>query len=136
MDTKKRLLSKRTLLLNRLSIYFLDFFFDFKRKELELKLKEAKKRKKEKFALKIKAMEEISEKEKNKWKNFNSKVKTIRFLKSVFRLKFIYYLFCLKKSTSYRPRRGRASSRRINLKRAKTTKTKLFGGEYIQTNLT
>jgi len=44
------------------------------KKELELKLKEAKKRKKEKFALKLKAMEEISEKEKNKWKNFNTKL--------------------------------------------------------------
>jgi len=46
----------------------------FTKKELELKLREAKKRKKEKFALKIKAMEEISEKEKNKWKNFNTKL--------------------------------------------------------------
>lgn len=46
----------------------------FTKKELELKLKEAKKRKKEKFAQKIKAMEEISEKEKNKWKSFNNKV--------------------------------------------------------------
>jgi hypothetical protein len=44
------------------------------RKELEQKLKEAKKRKKEKFALKLKAMEELSEKEKNKWKSFNTKV--------------------------------------------------------------
>lgn len=46
----------------------------FTKKELELKLKEAKKRKKEKFAQKIKAMEEISEKEKNKWKSFNNKL--------------------------------------------------------------
>jgi hypothetical protein len=46
----------------------------FTKKELELKLKEAKKRKKEKFAQKIKAMEEISEKEKNKWKSFNNRV--------------------------------------------------------------
>jgi len=46
----------------------------FTKKELELKLKEAKKRKKEKFALKLKAMDEISEKEKNKWKSFNSKL--------------------------------------------------------------
>lgn len=45
------------------------------RKELELKLKEARKRKKEKFAQKLKAMEELSEKEKNKWKSFNTKVK-------------------------------------------------------------
>lgn len=49
-----------------------------RRKELELKIREAKKLKKEKYALKIKAMEEISEKEKNKWKNFNSKV-SLRF---------------------------------------------------------
>ena len=48
----------------------------FYRKELELKIREAKKRKKEKFALKIKAMEELSEKEKNKWKSFNSKLQT------------------------------------------------------------
>lgn len=48
----------------------------FYRKELEQKLKEAKKRKKEKFALKLKAMDEMHEKEKNKWKNFNSKVNT------------------------------------------------------------
>lgn len=46
----------------------------FTKKELELKLKEAKKRKKEKFVQKIKAMDEISEKEKNKWKNFNTKL--------------------------------------------------------------
>jgi hypothetical protein len=51
------------------------------RKELEQKLKDAKKRKKEKFALKLKAMEEISEKEKNKWKNFNSKVNYAFLLK-------------------------------------------------------
>ncbi|CAF0706676.1 unnamed protein product [Brachionus calyciflorus] len=46
----------------------------FSKKELELKLREAKKRKREKFAAKLKAMDEISEKEKNKWKNFNTKL--------------------------------------------------------------
>jgi survival of motor neuron-related-splicing factor 30 len=46
----------------------------FTKKELELKLKEAKKRKKEKFVAKLKAMEEVSEKEKNKWKSFNNKL--------------------------------------------------------------
>ena len=50
------------------------------RKELELKLREAKKRKKEKFAAKIKAQEEISEKGKNQWKNFNSKVIDFRLI--------------------------------------------------------
>jgi hypothetical protein len=52
----------------------------FTKKELELKLREAKKRKKEKFALKLKAMEEISEKEKNKWKSFNTKVLQLKSL--------------------------------------------------------
>lgn len=37
-------------------------------------MREAKKRKREKFAAKIKAMDEISEKEKNKWKSFNTKL--------------------------------------------------------------
>ena len=46
----------------------------FTKKELELKLKEAKKRKKEKFAQKIKLMDELSEREKNRWKSFNSRV--------------------------------------------------------------
>jgi survival-of-motor-neuron-related-splicing factor 30 len=46
----------------------------FTKKELELKLKEAKKRKKEKFALKLKAMDEISEKQKKNWNTFNSKL--------------------------------------------------------------
>lgn len=46
----------------------------FTKKELELKLREAKKKKKEKFLEKIKAQEEISEKQKNSWKNFNTKL--------------------------------------------------------------
>lgn len=46
----------------------------FTKKELELKLKEAKKRKKEKFAQKIKLMDELSEREKNRWKSFNTKL--------------------------------------------------------------
>lgn len=37
-------------------------------------MREAKKRKREKFAEKLKVMDEISEKEKNKWKNFNTKL--------------------------------------------------------------
>ena len=37
-------------------------------------MREAKKRKREKFAAKIKTMDEISEKEKNKWKSFNTKL--------------------------------------------------------------
>lgn len=47
-----------------------------------MKLKEAKKKKREKYAEKIKAMEEISEKEKNKWKNFNTKVNKHRYILS------------------------------------------------------
>lgn len=46
----------------------------FTKKELELKLKDAKKRKKEKFAQKIKMMDELSEREKNRWKSFNNKL--------------------------------------------------------------
>lgn len=46
----------------------------FTKKELELKIREAKKRKREKYALKVKAMEEISERDKNKWKSFNTKL--------------------------------------------------------------
>lgn len=46
----------------------------FTKKELELKLREAKKRKKEKFAAKLKVMDEISEKQKNKWNSFNTKL--------------------------------------------------------------
>lgn len=49
----------------------------FTKKELELKLKDAKKRKKEKFAQKIKMMDELSEREKNRWKSFNNKVSFI-----------------------------------------------------------
>ena len=48
--------------------------FFFIRRELEQKLREAKKRKKEKWTQKLKDLEEVSEKEKNKWKSFNSKV--------------------------------------------------------------
>lgn len=61
----------------------------FTKKELELKLREAKKRKKEKFALKIKAQEEISEKEKNKWKNFNSKLSSKTWKGVVRKNKFV-----------------------------------------------
>jgi hypothetical protein len=44
------------------------------RKELEQKLREAKKRKREKYEEKVKTLEELSEKDKNKWKSFNNKV--------------------------------------------------------------
>lgn len=44
------------------------------KKELETKLKEKRKEKKEKFQEKIKIQEQISEKSKNNWKDFNSKV--------------------------------------------------------------
>lgn len=44
------------------------------KKELEMKLREAKKRKREKRTQKLKELEEISEKGKNKWKNFNTKL--------------------------------------------------------------
>jgi hypothetical protein len=39
-----------------------------------------KKKKREKFAAKLKEQEDISEKEKNKWKNFNSKVNFNTFI--------------------------------------------------------
>ena len=42
---------------------------------MEQKLRDAKKRKREKFEIKLKQMDEISEKEKNKWKSFNTKVR-------------------------------------------------------------
>ena len=58
---------------------FLKVSYLSNRKELEVKLREAKKRKKEKFTLKLKALEELSEKEKNKWKNFNTKVRFVLF---------------------------------------------------------
>lgn len=54
-------------------------FFNFRR-ELEQKLREAKKRKREKRAVKLKELEDISEKEKNKWKSFNTKVNINLFL--------------------------------------------------------
>jgi hypothetical protein len=41
---------------------------------LEQKLRETKKRKREKWTEKLKALDEVSEKEKNKWKSFNTKV--------------------------------------------------------------
>lgn len=44
------------------------------KKELELKLREAKKKKKEKFEEKIRLQTAISEKQKNNWQNFNSKL--------------------------------------------------------------
>ena len=44
------------------------------KKELELKLREAKKKKKEKFEEKIKVQTAISEKQKNNWQSFNSKL--------------------------------------------------------------
>ena len=47
----------------------------YTRKELELKIREAKKRKKEKYAQKLKDIEDMREKEKNKWKSFNQKVR-------------------------------------------------------------
>ena len=78
VDKRKHSPSKDTLALRfAYIIEFVDGLYDFAifRKELELKLREAKKRKKEKYANKIKAMEEISEKEKNKWKSFNNKVR-------------------------------------------------------------
>lgn len=46
------------------------------KKELEAKLRESKKRKREKRAQKLKELEEFSEKEKNKWKTFNTKLAT------------------------------------------------------------
>jgi len=46
----------------------------FSKKEMDLRLREMKKVKKEKYAQKIKAQEEVSEKGKNKWKSFNSKL--------------------------------------------------------------
>lgn len=61
----------------------------FTKKELELKLREAKKRKKEKFAAKIKAQEEISEKGKNQWKNFNSKLSSKTWKGVVSKNKFV-----------------------------------------------
>jgi len=61
----------------------------FTKKELEVKLREAKKRKKEKFAAKIKAMDEISEKEKNKWKNFNTKLSSKTWKGVVKKNKFV-----------------------------------------------
>lgn len=61
----------------------------FTKKELELKLREAKKRKKEKFAAKIKAQEEISEKSKNQWKSFNSKLSSKTWKGVVSKNKFV-----------------------------------------------
>ena len=52
-------------------------------------MREAKKRKKEKFAAKIKAMDEISEKEKNKWKNFNTKLSSKTWKGVVKKNKFV-----------------------------------------------
>jgi len=48
----------------------------FTKKELESRIREAKKKKKEKYAAKIKEMDDVSEKDKNRWKNFNSKLQS------------------------------------------------------------
>lgn len=61
----------------------------FSKKELELKLREAKKRKKEKFQEKIKVQEQISEKSKNNWKDFNAKLSAKTWKGVVSKNKFV-----------------------------------------------
>ncbi len=70
-DASKKPLTKYDWLFSQIAnVLKLECF----RKELELKLREAKKRKREKYEEKIKTLEELSEKDKNKWKTFNNKV--------------------------------------------------------------
>ena len=57
---------------------------------MEQKLRETKKRKREKWTEKLKALDEVSEKEKNKWKSFNTKVS---FVVVVFLLNFKFIKF-------------------------------------------
>ncbi len=59
------------------------------KKELELKLREAKKKKREKFEEKIKVQTAISEKQKNNWQNFNSKLSAKTWKGVVKKNKFI-----------------------------------------------
>lgn len=59
------------------------------KKELETRLKEKRKEKKEKFQEKIKIQEQISEKSKNNWKDFNSKLKSKTWKGVVSKNKFV-----------------------------------------------
>ena len=61
----------------------------FSKKELEAKLKEKRKEKKEKFQEKIKMQEQISEKSKNNWKDFNSKLSAKTWKGVVSKNKFV-----------------------------------------------
>ena len=57
-----------------MSIWYLDFIFN--RKDLIAQQREYKRKKAQKKAQRMKAMDEERETEKNKWLDFNSKVRT------------------------------------------------------------
>ena len=58
-------------------IFVFVFNFVYCRREVEQRLRELKRRKKEKKIMRLKELEEEREKDKKRWTDFNSKVKSI-----------------------------------------------------------